>query len=149
MKKKYFPCQLKTIFLFLILGSMFSMFEFLFLDRFVLKKILKMKRYSKLTWIFRGFFCSKLLTLNFILNSLSDWLLSSSGLWLDSKFCDAGTEFRRKRFKKIDIFWMKRKKWFQTWFKFGGYSQIRLEFSPRLQRREKLLNHYNLYKEND
>ena len=68
-----------------------------------------------------------MLTFTLILNSLSDWLLSSSCLWLDNKFCEAGTEFRRNKFKKIDIFWMKRnKKWFfriQTWFKFGGYSQ--------------------------
>ena len=34
----YFLNQLKTIFLFLILSSMFSMFEFLFLHRFILNK---------------------------------------------------------------------------------------------------------------
>ena len=38
IRNNYFLNQLKTIFLFLILSSMFSMFEFLFLHRFILNK---------------------------------------------------------------------------------------------------------------
>ena len=38
IRNNYFLNQLETIFLFLILSSMFSMFEFLFLHRFILNK---------------------------------------------------------------------------------------------------------------